>query len=505
MTTVHPSTPASGSSAPGGPLVPSSCRVSLLVGDAHQIDLVLPAAVPLSALTDSTLGAVNRLLRSKGEDELPIGTYEFARAVGMTRLSDEVSLSAQGVADGDLLAFVPEKTARRYTPLIENVSTALARWAHAHFPPVSTHDAVVVAGALTAAALIGAALLVWRLRWAAEPFWLSPAIFAATAGVLLATAMLSARAGASRVIVDGAAWAALVGIVLAGATAPYGNQPSAPHAFLAAVVATVGVLLFARMTERHWTAAAAVVTVAAAIIASGVTRMFFDVPAQRIGIVMLMAVLIASRAATAIGLKMAKVPRQSFESITGRDMFTRAPGQPEDTLTPVESAAHDVTLRGEQVAEVARRSNRVLTGTLFGIAVVQLAASWWAIDPGSGSQWPSITVVVVTALCLILRARGLRHRRHAVTIVSGSALSLMAIPLHYGLSAPASATLAVVVSAAAVLAVAVGGLLAGAVIPSRSFSEPIRQVVEWLEYIGYALIVPFAAWAIGLLQYIRLH
>ena len=317
--------------------------------------------------------------------------------------------------------------------------------------------------------------------------------------------MLSARAGASRVIVDGAAWAALVGLVLAGASAPYGNQPGAPHAFLAAVVATVGVLLLARMTGRHWTAAAAIVTVTTAVIAAGLTRMFFDVPAQRIAIVMLMAVLIASRAATAIGLWMSKVPRQSFESITGRDMFTRAPGQPEDTLTPVESAAHDVTLRGEQVAEVARRSNRVLTGTLLGIAVVQLAASWWAIAPGSGSQWPSIVVVVVTALCLILRARGLRHRRHAVTIVSGSALSLMAIPLHYGLSAPASATVSVAVSAAVVLAVAVAGLLAGAVIPSRSFSEPIRQVVEWLEYLGYALIVPFAAWAIGLLQYIRLH
>jgi type VII secretion integral membrane protein EccD len=317
--------------------------------------------------------------------------------------------------------------------------------------------------------------------------------------------MVSARAGASRVIVDGAAWAAVIGVVLAGATAPYGERPGAPHAFLAAVVATVGVLLLARMTGRHWTAAAAVVTVAAAIIGAALARMFFEVPAQRIAIVMLMAVLIASRAATAIGLWMSKVPRQSFESITGRDMFTRAPGQPEDTLTPVESGTHDVTLRGEEVAEVARRSNRVLTGTLLGIAVVQVASSWWAIAPGGGAQWPSIVVVAVTALCLILRARGLRHRRHAVTIVSGSALSLMAVGLHYGVAAPAAGTTAVLVSAAAVVGVALAGLLAGAVIPSRSFSEPIRQVVEWLEYIGYALIVPFAAWAIGLLQYIRLH
>lgn len=259
------------------------------------------------------------------------------------------------------------------------------------------------------------------------------------------------------------------------------------------------------MTGRYWAAAAAVVTVATAIIATAVTRMFFEVPAQRIAIVTLMAVLIASRAATAIGLWMAKVPRQSFESITGRDMFSRAPGQPEDTLSPVESAAHDVTLRGEEVAEVARRSNTVLTGVLLGIAAVQVGASWWAVHPGAGSQWPSITVVVVSALCLILRARGLRHRRHAVSIVCGSALSLMAIPLHYGMSAPTSATTTILVSGAAVLGVALAGLLTAAVIPSRNFSEPIRQIVEWLEYIGYALILPFAAWAIGLLQYTRLH
>ena len=75
---------------------------------------------------------------------------------------------------------------------------------------------------------------------------------------------------------------------------------------------------------------------------------------------------VAARAAPAMGLWMARVPRQSFGSITGRDLFARAPGQPEDTVSPVESAAHDVTLRGEQVAELARRSNRVLTGTLLG-------------------------------------------------------------------------------------------------------------------------------------------
>jgi len=96
-------------STPGSqaPLVPSSGRVSILVGESHQIDVVLPAAVPLAALVDPAREAVNRDMRARGEEELPHGSYEFVRAVGMTALSGDASLVAQGVVDGDLLALVP--------------------------------------------------------------------------------------------------------------------------------------------------------------------------------------------------------------------------------------------------------------------------------------------------------------------------------------------------------------------------------------------------------------
>ena len=55
------------------------------------------------------------------------------------------------------------------------------------------------------------------------------------------------------------------------------------------------------------------------------------------------------------------------------------------------------------------------------------------------------------------------------------------------------------------LAVALAGLIAGATVPSHIFSEPIRQAVEYLEYILVVLVIPFAAWAIGLLSYVRYH
>ncbi|MBV8929837.1 MAG: EsaB/YukD family protein, partial [Mycobacteriaceae bacterium] len=142
MTTVRPAFP-SPTPAPGdAPVVPASCRVSLLVGDSHQVDVVLPAAVPLSALTDATVETVNKVLRGRGADGLPTGSYEFARAAGMTALSGDLSLVAHNVFDGELLALVPARTAQRYGPIVENVSTALARYASEHFPMVSAQTAV---------------------------------------------------------------------------------------------------------------------------------------------------------------------------------------------------------------------------------------------------------------------------------------------------------------------------------------------------------------------------
>ena len=51
-------------------LIPASSRVSLLVGEQHQIDLLLPAAVPLNKLAEPTRDAINQRLRSIGAEEL---------------------------------------------------------------------------------------------------------------------------------------------------------------------------------------------------------------------------------------------------------------------------------------------------------------------------------------------------------------------------------------------------------------------------------------------------
>ena len=262
--------------------------------------------------------------------------------------------------------------------------------------------------------------------------------------------------------------------------------------------------MLAGFTGRYWVAAAAVITVSAAVLGAAAVRMFFHVPGQRIAVVMLIAVVTMSLAAPGIGRRLAKVPHQSFDSITGKDMYTRAPGEPEDTITPVADAPHDITLRGEQLAEVAGRSNRVLTGLLLGVALVQLGSSWCAIQPGVGTQWTFVVVTATIALIGVLRARAFRDRRHAITVVCGAALSLFAIPAHYALAADA-ASAGALWAAACVLGIALCALLGGAVVPTRTFSEPVREIVEYFEYVATTAVIVFAAWAIDLLHFVRYH
>ena len=486
-------------------LVPASSRVTLLVGEDHQIDLLLPAAVPLNKLAEPTRDAINQRLRSVGAADLAGRAFVFTRAAGMTLLAGNLSLAAQGVSDGDLLAFVPAVNAQRYEPNIENVSAAIAKWAKEHFPAVTTAVTARVAVALMLIALGVAALLVWRQRWASPGGWVPATIFAVSALILAGVAALSPRLKTEPYVTSAASWAALTGLSAAGATAPPGSHPGAPHALLAAFVALVGVAGLARLTGQYWAAATTVITVSTAIVGSAVARMFFEVPGQRIAAVVLVGVLTVSLAAPSIGRRLARVPRQSFDSITGKDMYERTPADPEDTISPVADSPRDITLTGAQVGEVAVRSNRVLMGVLLGNAVAQVAASWGVIHPGVGSQWRFVVVAVTIGLIAVLRARAFRDRRHAITVVAGAALSLFAIPTHYGFAADPATSSAGLWSAGIVVAIAVGALVAGAVVPRHPFSEPVREVAEYLEYFATALVVVFAAWSIDLVHFVRYH
>ena len=75
-------------------------------------------------------------------------------------------------------------------------------------------------------------------------------------------------------------------------------------------------------------------------------------------------------------------------------------------------------------------------------------------------------------------------------------------PRHYGFAADPTTTGALW-AGAAVLAIALGALLAGAIVPTHMFSEPVREIVEYAEYVATTLVIVFAAWTIDLLHFVE--
>jgi type VII secretion integral membrane protein EccD len=175
-------------------------------------------------------------------------------------------------------------------------------------------------------------------------------------------------------------------------------------------------------------------------------------------------------------------------------------------VSPVEDGPPtDVTLTGEQVAAAARRSNTVLTGVLLGIAAITVPSALVAVTPGADQQWAQLVMVGVVAAILILRARAFRDRRHAIILVIAATAALIGAAARYGFHAAPADTAAALAAGGTAIGIALAGLLAATIVPPRVFSPPVRKVVEYTEYVLLAAIVPFAAWAIGLLHYIRYH
>jgi len=157
------------------------------------------------------------------------------------------------------------------------------------------------------------------------------------------------------------------------------------------------------------------------------------------------------------------------------------------------------------VAAAARKSNTVLTGVLLGVAALAVPASWVAVTPHGEREWAQLVVLGAVAAILILRARAFRDRRHAIILVAIAVTALIGAAAKYGLQSAANDTSATLFAAGAALGIAALGLVAATVVPPRVFSPPVRKIVEYTEYILLALVVPFAAWALGILQYIRYH
>ena len=339
-------------------------KVSLLVGDETLIDYVLPAGVALIAVIEDLLPRVNDILKKRGVPELDDKlTYRLCRT-DATPLDVQRSLDDSGIVDGEVLWLLPADATERFAPVIEEVSTALARSARQQFPRVDVTTSRRVAGGLAVGLVAWAELMLGQLWWQRHG-WVPAAVSGGLAAVLLVAArgLGRARDEQRRSTAIMLVWAALIAAGAAAALAVPG-PPGGWHLVAAISTVLAGLSAVAILTGRYVGVLAALLVVGlcggavAAVHASG-----WQVTPAHLAVVFLLVCLLLVTFAPSIGVIAAGVPGPWFPSITNRGIFETPAGGQRNTVSPV---ARTDTGTVEQITQWARRGTAIVTGLLAG-------------------------------------------------------------------------------------------------------------------------------------------
>jgi type VII secretion integral membrane protein EccD len=508
--TYPPPSTADGAAAPAvtetvAAPVPESVSIYVLANSC-LVALTVPAAAPLSQLVDPVVERVNTRLASQGAQRLPDRVrYEFAW-IDHTQISDKpnATLASCGVRRGYILQLVPAGSAIRYVPRNENVASALAGYLRGAVTPVTPQTAHAVGVSAIIVAALSVTGLLWRSRLGVGSCGVTcGAVLAGVAALAWLAVLLTARRWPEFTRArDGFAATGIV--VTAAAIAALPPQIGVPNLFAATVaVAALTGAVIARI-KRYWAAATAVICLCVLGAVASFVAMFSPLHGYQVGAAGLVVALALIMRAPAIGLIMARIPRQPFRSVRNRDMFARAEGQPHDTVSPVEDDAADPTmLSTEQVATAADRSRSVLVGVCLAVAVIQVICAWLAVVPHEHHPLLTIVFVCGVALEVIIAARRFNDRVQAVLLVWSSLLALMAIGAKYAWCTPAAdvneiaryAGLAVV-PAVVVFAIGTAGW-------QHLASPNTRKAVEWFGYVLLVVVVLLCGVVLDIFVYFR--
>lgn len=491
---------------------PARCAVAVVCGE-HLLSQVYPASVPIEVFIDNVVELLNDELKRRGVTGLEPGVgYELHKVNGV-RLDITKTLDELGVEDGATLTLVPAVDGESFEPQYESLSTGLARAGKKLFEPVTMQTAAHTALAIVAmvvAAILGLAVF-QRLSSSSA----LPSIITGVAGLLTTGgAVVVWRWWPNRVdMLDGLCGLAIPLFAVSLATAAP-DQVASPHLFIGALAIAVLTAAVTAMTQRHIDMAAAVVTLCTLGGAVAAVRMWWPVPAQWLGMSMLVTLLLVLTFAPTVALWVARIRPPYFGSITGRDLFRRNDGMPVDAVSPVtdgtegaEDDAHpDTTPRGSQIATAAIKANRVLTGMCTGAAFSLPAAVWATLMPGHDRSAAAATLAGLFVVIFISRGRAFADKRQAVALVCGAAAATCMGVVKYIVQQPASMHHGLLLPATALLvAFAAAGLLAALLVPVTRFTPLVRMGAEWLEIVAIIVALPLAAWIGGLFTWVRMR
>ena len=489
---------------------PARCAVAVICGD-HLISQVYPASVPIETFLVDAVELMQEELKRRGAGipESRSG-YELHRANGV-RLDVTRTLDELGIEDGATLSLALADLPGAFEPQCESLSTALARQGRELFAPVTTETAAQAALVIVAMTVLTTLALAIRVRIADDS--VVPAFIVSLIGALAvgAAAAVNRWWPNRQGLTDGFGWLSVPMVAFGIAGLLPGDIGSAQVGIAALGLAFFSSALY-RFTRRHLRSAATVVAICGLIAVAAAVRMWQPVPAQWLGMCTLVALVTMLTAGPTVALWVADIHPPHFGSITGRDLFRRCAGMPDDAVGPVadpsgvdDDANLDLTARGTEITQAAIRANAVLSGICNGTAVVLPAAAWTVLVPGQERSIPAAILVVLLIVIFISRARAFSDRYQAVALVIGGCSAACCGIAKYTLNQPISGDVRFMVASLVLCAFGIAAMFAAIVVPITRFTPMVRMIAEWLEIVAIIIALPLAAWISGLFAWVRMR
>lgn len=475
------------STSGSGAVEPELCRVSVIGGDT-QLDLGLPATVPIAAfITD-----VVELIESRNPDltehdeGAPLRTEHWTLArIGRDPISPNQTLTEAEVFDGELLV-LRSVTAKEVPALFDDVIDAVAKLTSASFrgwSPVSARWMGLITG-------VGAILAAIALLFIAKADGSTAATGLLPLGVGIGSvvaAVIAVRKYQAELVAIALGSFGLV-LFFASATLLVPGAPGSPHLMLGSAMVLVLAVVAYSVTGVGATVFAAAITVSIFGGTAAFARMIGSFDADAIGAGALIVVLIVIGAAPRLAVAAARLPVPPVP--TAGAAIDPADHEPRPTVEDIGVIGATALPSAAGLEIRATAANRYQSGTIIGVTVAAIVASFFAADPFGATRWQGIALAAIISVILCLRGRAYADLIQASTLIGGGAVTMIAVSTGVALGHPTW----LVPMAAVLLGLAAAMVGFGVVAPHIEISPVTRRAGEIFEYLLIVVVVPLVLW-----------
>lgn len=466
---------------------PDLARVTILAKHT-QVDLAIPVDVPVALVIPSVVDMVDQHNRVNDFDHNgeQVEPHEWVLArIGQPPFSNSLSLTEQGVRDGELLMLESAESIAP-TPLFDDIMHNVAIADAGDFRGWTPRTARLTGSALAVAIMLTGCFGLLTAP-TAIPGWVSAtvatfvALLLVTAGTVLGRLY---RDRASALVLGGCALPTAFSAGMLFVPSPYGWA----NTLLGAVLAGATAILAWRVSG-----------VGAGLFIGATTLAVFVIPAALVGLLTELPAYVIGGGAAALGLAgLSLAPRLSMLLAELPLPPVPAPGTPIDP-TEDDPDDHRALPTMEVLCAKSARARDYLAGLVAATTVVVAAGAVAAVDPTAATPyWPGQALALVCAVVLMFRSRTYAGADQAVVLIAGGTAIVLLVLMGAALTQRQPLTIFGVA-----LALFAAALVLGFLVPRQQATPPVRRAVELLEYGFVAAVVPLTFWVADLYSLVR--